>query len=189
MGFDPSRPKGRRRTGQPATRHRLMPGRNGGRGIALLALAILAAVLARWVPQPVEGSIEGRPRLVDGDSFFIGATEVRMQGIDAPEGRQACMRNGEEWRCGEAAKTTLQRLTGGQSIRCDIHSTDQHGRRLATCFAASGKNLNARMVADGYAVAFGAYRTEEAAAKANRRGLWASEFEQPQDWRRRNGAR
>ncbi len=136
--------------------------------------------------RPSKGTIEGRPRLVDGDSFFIGHTEVRMQGIDAPEGRQTCTRDGRDWRCGDEARRTLERFLGGQPIRCDIHSTDQHGRSLATCFNASGANLNARMVTEGYAVAFGAYRNEEAEARSARRGLWASEFERPQEWRRRN---
>jgi endonuclease YncB( thermonuclease family) len=123
---------------------------------------------------------------VDGDSFFIGQTEVRMQGIDAPEGRQTCTRDGRDWRCGEDAKRTLQRLIAGQPIRCDIHSTDQHGRRLATCYTSSGTNLNASMVSEGFAFAFGSYQNEERQAKAAKRGLWNSEFERPQDWRRRN---
>ncbi len=84
---------------------------------------------------------------MDGDSFFLDRTEVRMQGIDAPEGKQTCLRDGRDWRCGDDSRRTLERLTGGQPIRCVIHSTDQHGRALATCFNASGINLNARMVA------------------------------------------
>jgi endonuclease YncB( thermonuclease family) len=77
-------------------------------------------------------------------------------------------------------------LTAGKPIRCEVHSTDRHGRGLATCFSASGENLNARMVEEGFAVAFGAYQIEEAAARSARRGIWASEFERPQEWRRRH---
>ncbi len=187
MGFSPAWPRnnggggGRRGRRQP-----LGPNRNSARSIALIILGIAAAAVSRCAPATVEGSVEGRPRLVDGDSFFMGQTEVRMQGIDAPEGRQTCTRDGREWRCGEDATRTLQRLTGGQPVRCDIHSTDQHGRRLATCYSASGSNLNMEMVAQGFAVAFGAYESEERQAKSARRGLWASQFDRPQDWRRRN---
>jgi endonuclease YncB( thermonuclease family) len=42
------------------------------------------------------------------------------------------------------------------------------------------------MVEEGFAVAFGAYQIEEAAARSARRGIWASEFERPQEWRRRH---
>jgi endonuclease YncB( thermonuclease family) len=189
MGFGPSWPRnGSRRGSRRPARHAFSPNRNAARSLALLALDLAAAALSRCGPTVVEGKIEGRPRWVDGDSFFLGQTEVRMKGIDAPEGRQTCTRDGREWRCGEDAKRALQRLAGNQPISCEIHSTDQHGRRLATCYAASGANLNAGMVADGLAVAFGSYEREEREAKAARRGLWGSEFERPQDWRRRNNA-
>lgn len=189
MGFGPQWPKGSGRgQGRHLARAPLRPNRNAVRTVGLLVLGLIAAIAARCAPQVVQGTIEGRPRLVDGDSFFVGQTEVRMQGIDAPEGRQTCTRDRREWRCGEDARRTLEKLLGGRPIRCDIHSTDQHGRGLATCFNASGENLNARMVTEGFAVAFGGYKSEEAAAKSARRGLWASEFERPQDWRRRNNS-
>lgn len=187
MGFGPASPQTKSRGAQRrGPRMPSGPQRNAARSVVLIVFAIAAAALSRCLPASVEGSLDGRPRLVDGDSFFMGQTEVRMQGIDAPEGRQTCTRDGRDWRCGEDAKRTLQRLTSGQPIRCDIHSTDQHGRRLATCYAASGSNLNAQMVAEGFAVSFGAYGSEERDAKSARRGIWASEFERPQDWRRRN---
>ncbi|MGE5267286.1 MAG: thermonuclease family protein [Deltaproteobacteria bacterium] len=163
------------------------PGIGRARWLAILALGLAAALLARFAPGPLGGgTVEGRPRLVDGDSLFIGSAELRMQGIDAPEGRQTCTREGRDWACGEDARRNLQRLIGAQPIRCEVHSTDTHGRGLATCFSAAGDNLNARMVEEGFAVAFGSYQREEAAARSARRGLWASQFDRPQDWRRRN---
>lgn len=157
------------------------------RNIVLAVVAALAALLARHMPSADLETAEGRPRLVDGDSFFLGASEVRMKGIDAPEGRQTCQRQGRDWRCGEDAKRELARLIGNQPIRCDVHSKDQHGRLLATCFSKSGQNLNAQMVASGMAVAFGAYQSEERQARSASRGLWGAQFDRPQDWRRQNG--
>jgi len=190
MGFGPAWPQNRGRRGaNRGPRLPFGPNRTVARTVVLIVLGLAAAAASRCAPVAVEGSLEGRPRLVDGDSFFIGQAEVRMQGIDAPEGRQNCTRDGRDWRCGDEAKRTLQRLIGRQPIRCDIHSTDQHGRRLATCYSAAGGNLNARMVAEGFAVAFGAYQSEESEARSARRGLWSSQFERPQDWRRRNNSR
>ena len=186
MGFQPLWRKARAGSRADDARGPWRLSQRAVRNIGLIALGILAAIAARCAPVNVQGSVDGRPRLVDGDSFFIGQTEVRMQGIDAPEGRQSCLREGRPWRCGEDAKRTLQRLMAGAPIRCDIHSKDQHGRGLATCYAASGENLNARMVAEGFAVSFGGYEREEREAKAARRGIWASEFERPQQWRRRD---
>lgn len=184
MGFGPQWPARRRGAARSMP---FRPGRGRPNWIVVLVFGVVVALIARFTPGLLGiGTVEGRPRLVDGDSLFIGTTELRMQGIDAPEGRQTCTREGREWACGDEARRTLQRLVAGQPIRCDVHSTDRHGRGLATCFSATGDNLNARMVEEGFAVAFGAYEREEASARAARRGLWASQFDRPQDWRRRN---
>lgn len=170
---------------------RLLRDRRLVRTVILGVLLVLATLFSKSGRPPgggeafVDGA-QGVPRLVDGDSFFLGSLEVRLQGIDAPEGRQTCRREGQDWRCGEAARRELQRQTGGRAIRCDVHSKDQHGRLLATCTSASGQNLNREMVASGFAVAFGSYEREEATARAEKRGLWASEFERPKDWRRQH---
>jgi len=39
------------------------------------------------------------------------------------------------------------------------------------------------MVSDGMAVAYGGYWREEREAKSMKRGLWASEFQEPRLWR------
>lgn len=175
------RTRGSARPGPAITRQRLV--RLG----VLIVLMIGASLVSRFQGTPEGGNVTGSVRLVDGDSFFIGQTEVRMQGIDAPEGRQTCRDKGRERRCGEDARRELQKLIGGRPVRCEVHSKDQHGRLLATCFAADGTNLNQQMVALGWAVDFGGYGREEASARAEARGLWAMEFERPRDWRRSNG--
>lgn len=133
----------------------------------------------------VAGPIEGRPNLVDGDSFKISGDEVRLKGIDAPEGRQMCRRNGRDWDCGNASRDALKRLIAGRPVRCDGVERDQHGRALAFC-KAGNVELNRAMVAQGYAVAYGSFRQEQAAAKRDKLGIWASEFDMPRTWRRNN---
>lgn len=130
---------------------------------------------------------EGRARIIDGDSFFLGAYEVRLVGIDAPEGLQMCQRNGMDWACGEEAKRVLRRLTAGHTVRCEGSKQDQHGRLLARCFVGE-TNINAAMVEAGFALAFGDYGAEESAARDAKRGMWVGTFERPQAWRERNRA-
>lgn len=159
-------------------------GRHQVLGLVLLAgLLAVSAVVNGWL-SPRAG-VTGAPRLVDGDSMFVGGREVRLEGIDAPEGRQTCMRNGQSWPCGEDARRHLAQLIGNAPVICRGEKSDQHGRLLGTC-EAGGRDLNAAMVEDGFAVSYGRYRNEEARAHAARRGLWSGEFDRPRDWRDRH---
>jgi endonuclease YncB( thermonuclease family) len=161
---------------------------------ALIALAIGVAALApggwldslrrRWA-DPFPSQITGSARLIDGDSLWVGLYEVRLKGIDAPEGRQTCRRDGAIWKCGDAARDALSHMIERQTVTWDVRDRDRYNRLLADC-RAGDRNLNAGMVAAGMAVAYGGYWREEAQAKAARRGLWDSQFETPRQWRDAN---
>lgn len=156
-----------------------------------VVLMLVAALAARLGPLDQSGGgpagpAEGLARLVDGDSLFVGGKEVRLKGIDAPEGRQSCTRDGKSWPCGEEARKQLQRLIAGHTVSCRSVEKDQHDRLLGYCFA-DGKELNREMVRAGYALAYGSFEAEERDAKSQRRGLWSGEFEKPRDWRRSHG--
>jgi endonuclease YncB( thermonuclease family) len=153
--------------------------------LLLIASAALAAEPG-CAPQAAE--IAGRvTKVVDGDSLEIGSDRIRLYGIDAPEGRQDCRRNGETWRCGDAAAAALRRLVQGATLRCTPRDTDEYGRSVSVCRNGS-TDVNAEMVRSGLALAYrrysNAYVDEENAARAAKRGLWASEFTPPWDYRR-----
>lgn len=161
---------------------------------ALVALAAAAALLGRghWSQgmrtdrnDPFPPEVSGWARPIDGDSLWVGAHEVRLKGIDAPEGRQTCRRNGATWSCGDAAREALSRMIGRETIACAVSERDRYGRLLASC-SVGDRNLNAEMVTAGMAVAYGGYEREEAVAKAARRGIWDSEFQMPRQWRDEN---
>jgi endonuclease YncB( thermonuclease family) len=124
-------------------------------------------------------------RAVDGDSFHLGSDEVRLVGIDAPEGRHTCTKGGKAWPCGEEARRRLTGLVGGRPIDCDVEDRDQHGRLLAVC-QVGGIDINRWMVEQGWAVSYGRYLDAERTAERAERGIWASEFERPRAWRDRN---
>lgn len=165
------------------------------------AALIMAALAAIFGPQhfpgggsgrqgspggPAPAELSGVARPVDGDSMFVGRDEVRLQGIDAPEGKQTCKRDGRDWACGNAAREELVRLIGRDVVTCRAQERDKHGRVLGRC-SAGGRDLNAGMVASGMAVAYGSYLREEGDAKLRKRGLWGSEFDRPRDWRHERG--
>lgn len=166
------------------------------RWLGAIVIAVLAAVLGPQYgpnrggpsnqsgPAPDQTSGAGRP--IDGDSLYVGRDEVRLKGIDAPEGKQSCSRQGVAWDCGNAARDELRRLIGRDLVRCRVEKRDKHGRLLGYC-SAGGRDLNAGMVAAGMAVSYGGFLREQGEAKLRKRGLWGSQFEQPRDWRHERG--
>ncbi|KUO54178.1 MAG: hypothetical protein APF80_15980 [Alphaproteobacteria bacterium BRH_c36] len=150
--------------------------------VGLVLVLVGLAFNALW-PAGQVLDVEGSARVIDGDSLYVAGREVRMEGIDAPEGRQSCRRDGREYACGDEARKLLHRLIGGGQVFCEGHEIDKHGRLLALC-SAGNVDLNREMVAQGFAVAYGRFREEEKAAKGGGKGLWAGEFTPPRDWRR-----
>src|SRR5690606_32423448 len=108
--------------------------------------------------------------------------EIRLYGIDAPEGRQSCVRDsGAPWPCGREATALLGRLTGA-AVTCEGRDEDRYGRLVATCTTGE-LDLAAEMVRRGMALAYrshsSVYSGDEAEARAARRGMWAGQFEPP----------
>ena len=41
--------------------------------------------------------------MIDGDTIEVHGQRIRLHGIDAPESRQLCRRDGTPWQCGKDA--------------------------------------------------------------------------------------
>lgn len=162
---------------------------------------LIIAMLVLWFEDESYEPFGSSLRVVDGDSLAIGQTRLRLVGIDAPELQQTCLRDGRAVQCGVLAKQHLARLVAAAPVSCADHGTDKHGRQLAVCrgninsdpvrgalvTAGEQATLNAQMVHDGWAVSYGDYKALEVLAALAGRGLWALDFEQPEDWRRIHG--
>ncbi|OQP88345.1 hypothetical protein BTR14_02600 [Rhizobium rhizosphaerae] len=151
--------------------------------LVLAAVALLVAILSH--PKGAR-SVSGRAQVVDGDTLVLSGRRLRIRlvGIDAPERAQTCiLPENPAWDCGEAARHRLEQLIDGRAVTCEGEGQDRYGRLLAHCRAGETA-LNAAMVEAGFAVASGDFRAEEARARLEHRGLWASRFTRPQIWRR-----
>ena len=162
------------------------------KAVFLASLAAMAAVTALCAKQPetVSGiapeTVSGIAKVVDGDSLEIGAARIRLFGIDAPEGRQQCMRDSTPWSCGAAAADKLRALIGGDPIDCAQRDIDRYQRIVAVC-KKGPTDLGAAMVKAGLALAYRQYSEdyvdEEDDARRAKRGMWAGEFTPPWDYR------
>jgi endonuclease YncB( thermonuclease family) len=153
--------------------------------LTVLILLFLGLVIVRMEDANRE-TLNGRARVVDGDTLVMDGQRIRLVGIDAPELRQLCQRDGQTWPCGRASKDHLETLIGDGKASCSADGSDRYGRLLAVCLAGE-VDLNAAMVGNGYAVAFGHYEAEEEAARQRRLGLWAGTFDAPRTWRQTHG--
>lgn len=123
--------------------------------------------------------------VTDGDTLRVlhagRAETVRLQGVDAPEKRQAY---------GDRAKRFTADLTFDRTVTVRTTGRDRNGRLLGEVVLPDGRSLNQELVRAGYAWWFRRYSRDdrlarlEEEARTGRRGLWADQApEAPWDYR------
>ena len=166
------------------------PGCRSGRpGPVAGLVGLLLALLGLLSPPAPSAGTEPFPARVlqglDGDSLIVlragRRVEVRLQGIDAPEGSQPF---------GRQARGLARRLAGDLPVTLGPRGEDQHGRLLAEVVLPDGRSLNREMVRAGLAWWFRRFSDDtslgelETEARAARRGLWAQDHPiPPWEWR------
>jgi endonuclease YncB( thermonuclease family) len=164
---------------------------------------VLAALLAFGTSTAQAEILEGRVVAVaDGDTITILEASkrqhrIRINGIDAPEKRQAF---------GERAKQSLSNMAFQKDARLDCHKTDRYGRKVCKVWVqpsdcpTCGKTLDVgyAQVLAGLAWWYRAYAKEQTAedqgryesaeqeARLRKWGLWQErEPVPPWEWRQR----
>ncbi len=134
------------------------------------------AGITAWADEPVS-------HVVDGDTIILeNHQRVRFIGIDAPEvDHPRYNKLGEPF--GEEAKDYLKERLEGKSVRLESgpEAFDKYGRRLAYVYLGE-ECLNETLLREGYAEAVrklpydrkSRYLELEAAAREQKRGLWAA---------------
>ena len=154
--------------------------RDGAATFALLAILALLALKMNNRPELIQ---TGDFYVIDGDTLSLNGERLRLKGIDAPEYRQRCRRDGVDWACGEEARKALATIVKTGKPECSGRERDRYGRLLVTC-AIGDTDVNAAMVRSGMALSYGGYAAEELTARQAKAGMWAGDFERPGDYRR-----
>ena len=118
-------------------------------------------------------------KVADGDTVTVldetnTQHKIRLQGIDAPESRQAF---------GTQSKKSLSEMVFGREVTVTYEKTDQYGRLLGKILL-DGRDINLEQVRNGMAWHYKEYQREqtlndrelyaraEDEARTGRRGLW-----------------
>ncbi|MDA9604699.1 thermonuclease family protein [Candidatus Pelagibacter sp.] len=128
-------------------------------------------------------------KVVDGDTIHLNGKKIRFEGIDTPELKQTCIKQGIKDYCGVTAKKILIDKIGNNTVECISKGKDQYKRTLAECYV-NNESLSSYLVRNGYAFAYKKYSKkfidDENYAKANKIGMWSMKFEYPWDFRKNN---
>jgi len=126
-------------------------------------------------------------KVVDGDTIHLNGEKIRFTGIDTPELKQSCIKEGAIDPCGVTAKELLIEKIGDYKVECISEGKDQYKRTLAECFV-DGESLSSYLVRNGYAFAYRKYSQkfvlDEDYARINKIGMWSMEFDYPWDYRK-----
>ena len=136
---------------------------------------------------PAAADVTGAVRVVDGDTLKVGATTVRLHGIDAPEIKQTCTDpDGNVWTCGKRVRELAAARYHRQVANCTKIDTDRFGRMVAKC-SVGGEDVGGWLVAQGLAFAFRKYSLDydliEKQAAVTGRGLHGHTVQSPDAFR------
>jgi len=154
---------------------------NKRKAISLISVSVLIFILT--INQVKSQTI----KIVDGDTIHLNGEKIRFTGIDTPELKQTCLKDGIEDPCGVTAKQILIDKIGNDNVECISEGKDRYQRTLAECFV-NNESLSSYLVRSGYAFAYRKYSKkfvqDEDYAKINRIGMWSMEFDYPWDFRK-----
>ncbi len=94
---------------------------------------------------PALADMAGVASVIDGDTIEVHGQRIRFHGIDAPESRQLCRRDGKPWQCGKDAANALADKIARRPVTCEDLGRDRYKRIIARCTAA-GEDIGRWMV-------------------------------------------
>lgn len=141
---------------------------------AIVTGSLSSDLFGRSQPPPVQLQADAKDvAVVGGDTIRLGATVVRLAGVEAPNRGDICTGGTD---CGGAATTALAHLVRDRRVQCRLSGHDRVGRPYGEC-EANGVDLSSAIVASGWARAQHdrpALADLELRARRQGSGLWAA---------------
>lgn len=160
--------------------------------LSLFFISISSIFVATGAVSQSGDEVSGEADVIDADILKIGNQRVILWGLDAPEKKQVCYKDGDVWGCSDAARRTLELLAGRGEVTCYLlGEPDPFNRRYGVC-ESGGTDINDEMVRRGMALALeeqsSDYVEAQIEAITEERGVWqlGVEFEPPWEFRRTN---
>lgn len=146
-----------------------------------------------YTPNSSQQSPPLRVEVLDGTRFRDIETQAvfRLYGIDTCAPGQTAYLGRQPWPCGAVATAWLVAATLNKWVACNI-LRDIQGELLARCASADHADIGADMIREGVAMtlpptdrdpAIRAYVAGERDARKAYRGIWASTFQMPWEYR------
>ncbi|WP_411974758.1 thermonuclease family protein [Sulfitobacter faviae] len=139
-------------------------------------------------------TVLGVVRVIDGDTFDLGGTRIRLHGIDALESSQTCeTEGGQAWACGDWTTREVRDRYQGADAHCEALDRDRYDRIVARCHVGD-VDVGQALVRDGLAFAYRKYSMDydldEKAAFVAGRGIHGFKTVSPARYRvtRRSGS-
>ena len=170
-------------------------------GFALCGVSATLAdpAVARYEPKVAAETPPLRVEVIDGVRFrdIETRTNYRLFGVDACAPGQMASLGRQAWPCGTMATAWLVKATLNAWVAC-VTIRIEGDEHVARCSTARHPDLGAAMLDEGVGVLapansseqpVSAYAAAEAQSRKTFRGVWASAFEMPWDWRARHHGR
>jgi endonuclease YncB( thermonuclease family) len=155
--------------------------------LGLVCIALVAMGCDEPRDPVASATISGPITVLDGDTIEIGATRIRLFGIDAVEHDQTCRnQDGTVWACGDWVTQQARAQFQGRNGRCEPTGDVTYGRIVARC-TVGGTDMQRALVDQGMAFAYRRYSSDyvgdERTAAAQKRGIWAGTVQKPEEFR------
>lgn len=156
---------------------------------AVLCLAVVSQYAVSVGNARAADSIVGTASVIDAGTLKVDGKKIHLYGIEAPDADQVCLRDAKPWKCGAEAEQTLRRRVEGNTVKCQPVESGASANHVVARCEFGGDDLSELLVKEGWAVGSptadkGEFADEQKEAKAARRGLWASESDNPEEIRR-----